>query len=104
MTNTRGQTLVDNAAMGTVSYELQAKGVRGVLVEMAERGLITELRCAMPVCYCPGGRGYFDPRSTRPDHWTPNPDHYPLPRAKGGYLVPENVRLAHKICNRLLAG
>lgn len=34
--------------MTTVSYELQAKGIRGVLVVMAERGLITELRCVMP--------------------------------------------------------
>jgi hypothetical protein len=42
--------------MTTVSYELQAKGIRGVLVVMAERGLITELRCVMPTCYCAGGR------------------------------------------------
>ena len=88
----------------TVSYELQARGVSGVLVEMAECGLISELRCAMPECYCPGGRGYFDPRSTRPDDWVPTPDHYPLPKRKGGHLVPENIRLAHKLCNRLNEG
>jgi hypothetical protein len=89
--------------MGTVSFELQARGVGGVLVEMAERGFITELRCQVQDCYCPGGRGYFDPVPTKTD-WIPTPDHYPLPRAHGGHLVPENVRLAHKKCNQLASG
>jgi hypothetical protein len=88
----------------TVSYRLQHLGVSGVLVDMAESGLITELRCQMPSCYCPGGRGYFDPRSSDPDDWVPNPDHYPLSKANGGHLVPENVRLAHTLCNRLDSG
>jgi hypothetical protein len=87
--------------MTTVSYELQAKGIRGVLVVMAERGLITELRCVMPTCYCPSGRAYFDPKSTSPNDWIPSADHFPLAKERGGHLVPENVRLAHKLCNRL---
>jgi hypothetical protein len=87
--------------MKTVSYELQARGVRGVLIVMAERGLISELRCAMLLCYCPGGRGYFDAKSVSPDDWIPSADHYPLEERYGGHLVPENVRLAHKRCNRL---
>jgi hypothetical protein len=87
--------------MATVSYELQAMGIRGVLIEMAERGLISELRCVMPKCYCLGGRGYFDLTSTSPDYWIPSADHYPLARRHGGHLVPENIRLAHKLCNRL---
>ena len=85
----------------TVSYRLQKLGINGVLVLMAESGLITELRCQMPTCYCLGGRGYFDPTSRNPNDWVPNPDHYPLSKAKGGHLVPENVRLAHTLCNRL---
>ena len=75
----------------TVSYRLQRLGIDGVLVLMAESGLITELRCQMPSCYCPGGRGYFDPTSTSPNDWVPNPDHYPVAKANGGHLVPESV-------------
>lgn len=85
----------------TVSYRLQSLGIDGVLVDMAESGLITELRCQMSTCYCLGGRGYFDPTSSKPNDWVPNPDHYPLSKANGGHLVPENVRLAHTLCNRL---
>jgi hypothetical protein len=88
----------------TVSFELQARGISGVLVKMAESGHITELRCLTPVCYCPGGRGYFDPASSSPDDWVPTADHFPLERHQGGHLVPENVRLAHKRCNRLVSG
>jgi hypothetical protein len=90
--------------MKTVSFELQAKGIRGVLIVMAERGFITELRCQMEMCYCPGGRGYFDSKSTSPDDWIPSADHHPLRVRDGGHLVPENVRLAHKLCNRLDEG
>jgi len=51
----------------TVAEQLRALGTRGVLVQMAERGQIFELRCEMPKCYCHKGRGHFDPRSTPPD-------------------------------------
>jgi hypothetical protein len=88
----------------TVSYRLQDLGISGVLVVMAESGLLTELRCQMQSCYCPGGRGYFDHTTSKENDWVPNPDHYPLSRANGGHLVPENVRLAHTRCNRLAAG
>jgi|SRR5215204_5984205 len=87
----------------TVSYKLQRLGFRGTdaLVTMAERGFVTELRCVMLTCYCPGGRGFFERRGTLPDKWTPTQDHFPLTKEKGGRLVPENVRLAHKRCNGL---
>ncbi len=88
----------------TVSYRLQSLGIDGVLVDMAESGLITELRCQMRTCYCLGGRGYSDPTWSQPNDWVPNPDHYPLSKANGGHLVPENVRLAHTLCNRLASG
>ena len=55
--------------------------------------------CEMPQCYCFRGRRYFDPRSPRSD-WSPTPDHYPRLRAHGGHLTPDNVRLAHLLCNR----
>jgi len=84
----------------TVADELRKLGTRGVLVQMAERGQIIELRCEMPMCYCHKGRGYFDPRSTPLTAWAPSPDHYPRLKADGGHLVPWNVRLSHVLCNR----
>ena len=80
--------------------QLRALGTRGVLVQMAERGQIIELRCEMPMCYCPNGRGCFERRSTPLTDWAPSPDHYPRLKADGGHLVPWNVRLAHVLCNR----
>ena len=68
---------------------------------MAQRGQIIELRCEMPKCYCPKGRGYFDPTFTPVPDWAPSPDHYPRLRKDGGHLVPWNVRLAHVRCNQL---
>ena len=87
---------------GTIEDQLRARGVRrGVLVQMARRGQIIELRCEMPKCYCHKGRGYFEKR-THPQRsvWAPSADHYPLLKADGGELVPENVRLAHVLCNQ----
>ena len=89
------------ASMGdTVAHRLRELGTRGVLVKMAQRGQIIELRCEMPTCYCHKGRGYFDPRSTPLTAWAPSPDHYPRLKADGGHLVSWNVRLSHVLCNR----
>ena len=85
---------------GTAAHQLRALGTRGVLVRMAQRGQIIELRCEMPKCYCHKGRGYFEPRSTPLRDWAPSPDHYPQLKADGGHLDPWNVRLAHVLCNR----
>jgi hypothetical protein len=75
------------ARMGdTLAARLRALGTRGALVQMAQRGQITELRCEMPKCYCHKGRGYFDPRSTPLTDWAPSPDHYPRLKADGGHL------------------
>jgi hypothetical protein len=84
----------------TVADQLRALGTGGVLVQMAQRGQIIELRCEMPKCYCHKGRGYFEPRSTPLTAWAPTPDHYPQLKADGGTLVPWNVRLSHKLCNQ----
>jgi hypothetical protein len=84
-----------------IADELRAYGVRGVLVQMAERGQIIELRCEMPQCYCHKGRKYFEPRTTPlRAKWAPSPDHYPILKSAGGQLRPENVRLAHVLCNQ----
>ena len=45
------------------------------------------------------GRRHFDPRLPQSD-WSPTPDHYPRLKAHGGHLTPDNVRLAHRLCNR----
>lgn len=91
----------DATTVESVADQLRALGARGVLVQMAERGQIIELRCEMPSCYCHKGRRYFDPRSTPLTAWAPSPDHYPLLRADGGHLDPWNVRLAHVRCNKM---
>jgi hypothetical protein len=65
----KGDTIVDR-----LREEL---GVRGVLVRMAKRRQIIELRCEMPNCYCHKGRAHFDPKSHPPGPWEPSPDHYP---------------------------
>ena len=75
-------------------------GVRGVLVQMAKRRQIIELRCEMPSCYCHKGRGHFDPKSHPPGPWELSPDHYPKLKSDGGHLDPWNVRLSHVLCNR----
>ena len=85
----------------SVADQLRALGMKGVLVQMAERGQILALRCEMPQCYHHKGRGAFDPVTTPSTKWAPSPDHYPILRSVGGHLVPENVRLAHIRCNKL---
>ena len=96
-----GKTTSPEAIMGdTLADQLRARGTRGVLVQMAQRGQIIELRCEMPKCYCHKGRGHFEPISTPLPAWAPSADHYPRLKADGGHLVPWNVRLAHVLCNR----
>ena len=84
---------------GSVADQLRKLGVRGVLVQMAERGQLLDLKCEMPQCYHHKGRGAFDPVTTPRTKWAPSPDHYPTLKSAGGHLVPENVRLAHVWCN-----
>jgi hypothetical protein len=87
----------------SVVEDLQARGVKGVLLQMAKNGQILELKCEMPTCYCPKGRRHFDPWPSPPHvpghDWSPNADHHPRLRMDGGPLRPWNVRLAHVFCN-----
>ena len=84
----------------TVADHLRELGVRGVLVQMAQRGQIVELRCEMPTCYCHRGRAHFDQQFHPPGPWAPSADHYPRLKSDGGRLDPWNVRLAHVRCNQ----
>lgn len=82
--------------------KLENLGVRGILWQLANDGQILDVCCEMPLCYCDrvGGREHFDHRSTGSD-WSPTADHYPRLKAHGGRLTPDNVRLAHRLCNRV---
>jgi hypothetical protein len=86
------------------AIKLRALGVRGILVTAAAQGYITQLCCRMPECYCPeelGGACYFEPVGGPLPHWMPTADHYPVIKAEGGQLRANNVRLAHRLCNRV---
>jgi hypothetical protein len=78
---------------------LEELGVRGMLWQLARDGQLIDVRCEMPQCYCFRGRRYFAPRSPLSD-WSPTADHYPRLKMHGGHLTPDNVRLAHRVCNR----
>jgi hypothetical protein len=47
-----------------VAEAMRRLGLRGGLIQMAERGQIMKLECEMPQCYCPKGRRHFQERST----------------------------------------
>ena len=79
--------------------KLEPLGVRGILRQLAQDGQIIDVRCEMPQCYCFRGRRYFEPRSPR-SKWEPTADHYPRLKMHGGHLTPDNVRLAHRVCNQ----
>jgi len=79
--------------------KLESWGVRGILMQLARDGQIIDVRCEMPQCYCPRGRSEFDPISPGAD-WMPTADHYPMLKMHGGHLTPDNVRLAHRVCNQ----
>jgi hypothetical protein len=87
------------ADAGTPVEKLEALEVRGILWQLARDGQIIDVRCEMPQCYCFRGRSYFEPRSGRSD-WSPTADHYPRLKMHGGHLTPDNVRLAHRVCNQ----
>jgi hypothetical protein len=96
----QARTSAVSADAGETPVErLEALDVRGILWQLARDGQLIEVRCEMPQCYCLRGRRYFAPRSPLTD-WSPTADHYPRLKMHGGHLTPDNVRLAHKLCNR----
>jgi len=83
----------------TPVQKLERLGIRGILWQLARDGQLIDVRCEMPQCYCFRGRSYFEPRSPGAD-WMLTADHYPRLKMHGGHLTPDNVRLAHRLCNR----
>ena len=87
------------AAGASVVERLKALGVHGILLQLAKDGQIIDVRCEMPQCYCFRGRKYFDPQGPYSD-WEPTADHYPRLKMHGGHRTADNVRLAHRLCNK----
>jgi hypothetical protein len=91
-----------------VAAELKKLGVKGVLIQAAEQGYLTELACQMPECRCPeelGGRRHFeeltDDLSDPNEAWMPTHEHFPRTAREGGHRVVDNALLAHRLCNRI---
>ena len=91
-----------------VAAELKKLGVKGVLIQAAEQGYITQLACQMPECFCPdelGGACHFEPLTDDLSDWTsdwmPTHEHFPRSKREGGHRVVDNAVLAHRLCNRI---
>ena len=87
-----------------MAKRLRDLGVKGILVQAAKLGYITEVKCGMPQCFCPeelGGAGYFERRTHPWTDWEPTHEHFPLPKRDGGKATPDNTILAHRLCNKL---
>lgn len=80
-----------------IEEQLRALGQKGILTRP---GVVEKLECAMDECLGPGGRGHFDRKEHPPGPWSPSVDHRVL-KSEGGKLDPDNVRLAHVLCNRV---
>jgi hypothetical protein len=94
---------LDSERGRTVAADLRALGVKGVLIQAAEQGYITQLECKMPRCFCPeelGGAGYFKSNTGYSD-WNPTHEHFPISREDGGHRKVDNAVLAHRLCNRI---
>jgi hypothetical protein len=87
------------AAGASAVEQLEALRVRGILRQLAKDGQLIDIRCEMPQCYCFRGRRHFAPRGPYSD-WEPTADHYPRLKMHGGHLTSDNVRLAHRLCNK----
>ncbi|HKV69021.1 MAG TPA: hypothetical protein VJN72_13105 [Gaiellales bacterium] len=75
-------------ARGTeAARKLRQLGVKGILIEAAEQGYITQVACRMPECFCPeelGGACHFDPVTDELTDWIPTVEHFPQPKRDGG--------------------
>lgn len=86
---------------------LRKLGMTGILTLPPEKGGVSQLLCDVDECYCPRGRGHFEPIS-RDDQgalvdWMPTQEHWPVGQAERGSKTKGNIWLAHRLCN-ILAG
>ena len=78
--------------------------MKGILIQAAEQGYITQVACKMPECFCPeelGGACYFDPVTKELSDWMPTLEHFPRAKRDGGRKAVDNAILAHRLCNRI---
>jgi hypothetical protein len=95
---------LDPARGAEAARKLKALGVRGILVEAAERGYITQVTCRMPECFCPEelrGACYFELVTDELTDWMPTHEHFPRSKREGGHRSLDNAVLAHRPCNRI---
>jgi hypothetical protein len=87
-----------------VAKRLRDLGLKGILVQAAELGYITEVKCGMPQCFCPeelGGAWHFESLTGGYSDWNPTHEHFPLSKRDGGQRTVDNSVLAHRLCNRI---
>ncbi len=87
-----------------MAKRLRDLGVKGILVQAAELGYITEVKCGMPQCFCPeelGGAWHFESHTDGYSDWNPTHEHFPLSKRDGGQRTIDNSVLAHRLCNRI---
>jgi hypothetical protein len=74
-----------------VARKLKDLGVKGILVKAAELGCITEVKCAMPECFCPeelGGAWHFEPVASPVTDWMPTTSTSRSQRETGAIELP----------------
>jgi hypothetical protein len=94
----------DPARGAEAAKRLRDLGVKGILVQAAELGYVTEVKCGMPQCFCPeelGGAWYFESLTGGYSDWNPTHEHFPLSKREGGHRTVDNSVLAHRLCNRI---
>ena len=87
-----------------MAKRLRDLGVKGILVQAAELGYITAVKCGMPQCFCPeelGGASYFESLADGYSDWNPTHEHFPLSKRDRGQRTVDNSVLAHRLCNRI---
>jgi hypothetical protein len=95
---------LDPARGAEAAKELKRLGAKRILINAAELGYITQMKCGMPECFCPeelGGAWYFEPVTAELRDWMPTLEHFPISKRDGGRESVDNAVLAHRLCNRI---
>jgi hypothetical protein len=95
---------LDPARGAEAAKELKRLGAKRILINAAELGYITQMKCGMPECFCPeelGGAWYSEPVTAELRDWMPTLEHFPISKRDGGRESVDNAVLAHRLCNRI---
>ena len=83
-----------------MAKRLRDLGVKGILVQAAELGYITEVKCGMPQCFCPeelGGAWHFESLTDGYSDWNATHEHFPLSK-RDGAKEPSTTRSSPTAC------